>query len=329
MNFNLIKNEIHNKLIKNKININQNIISSIILYNIDNNEYKIISITCGSQVLNTYCNNKVKDFHAEMLCIHNFRYFAYNNKKYFVNNVITSKLKLASKYKLLLYCNKLPCGDCSIIINSSNKIIEQGKSKLYNNILDNLKYNKRLKPCRSDINTSNINTNILSCTDKLIKYMITGIQGSYLSNIFDNIKIDLYIFEYSNINNLKEINKEIIIKNTINSFNIKNRLLKINKKYLKYLKNIKIKTPKIKIIYNSNNNIINLNNLNKNPVIIDYEGNLEILNYKTGLKQGANPKCINNNTISKLIKFKNYLKNIYGKDSDYTFNKEFYKYFLK
>jgi hypothetical protein len=297
----------------------------VIVKNNDYTTMKPIVITDGSKciVKNNKINNKtINDTHAEVLVKKGFIYYLINQIELCYNNNESIFIKKNDESELLilkdniqfhLYISKLPCGSFNRLIynngtNYKKEYIHNNKSSYtdLNNILKNDKKvleilsqiknkinellnsntNKIKIPYYYDISSVNTINKTMSCSDKIIKWILLGIQGSILSSIIKPIFLNsivigtgtCYDFKFKNYDNMKAKKIFDLLKDRLEKFDNNIMIPDIvctDKIY-----------PSILII---NRPTYSLNWI--------YNNNVEIINSFTGL--------INNTgEISKLSKFK-------------------------
>lgn len=299
-------------------------------------------------------NFQLRDFHSEVLARRALILWLLNvledqnlKKKYFKNlsgdASIQDKLKLRKGYKFVIYCSRMPCGDCSIIKNEENSSINKSytNAQPYSSYLKSLKdssktlkmdngrqleYQTRIKPVRMDFPLDYIYPSI-SCTDKILGWGILGVQGMALSSIIRPIYFDRIVVPEV------ECKEEVIsdklsmlgrYNNSQSIFNVIDGIKGSQSLKTRILKNFMSKT-RLEVVFYGNKSIQNMiidkqddtsnkkqvKNIpkigcfyfSKNPKIGKFEH--EYINDKNGLKLGSNLKQASNPKASLKISDQN------------------------
>ena len=209
------------------------VLASFIACNKETLQMTILTFGTGSKSVTSkqYGNDIVNDCHAETVSKRSFQLFLMNeitHPQFIERNQSTNKWKWkSSEYQLIFYVTQVPCGDCCISENATKEMIETGAKRICDNSIEktialweekNIKDGigkTRIKPGRGEKSLSK------SCSDKIVKWEILGIQGGLLSNIFEPILIDLILIEepgdeYSVNRGLNEravhLNTELLMK---------------------------------------------------------------------------------------------------------------------
>ncbi|BFU21868.1 tRNA-specific adenosine deaminase, putative [Entamoeba histolytica HM-1:IMSS-B] len=206
--------EVYNKLPKKgKEQENEwSVLASLIAFDKQKKEYEILSIGTGSKCVTSkqHNNNIINDSHAEVICKRAFQLFLLEqiSKEQYIEKA-PSKSETETKWKwrydkydLIFYISQVPCGDCCISSNGTiNKDIETGAKRIINNSIEQtiaLWEEKdikdgigktRIKPGKGEKSLS------MSCSDKILKWEVLGIQGGILANHFEMIRLNLIIIE--------------------------------------------------------------------------------------------------------------------------------------
>lgn len=281
-----------------------------------NSKFTLISLCSGTKCLNhkQVCNGLViSDCHAEILVRRGLMKYCFDYLLKTIQNTpiepnifekVEDKFRLKKEVKLHYYISQSPCGDCSIFEDDNEELepprkrskVEYDKmhrtgARLINSDVkdDKIDVNNlyitgklRLKPGRGKKN------DCVSCSDKICLWNCIGIEGSILNKYFEEIKIDSYIigdnfnekamkrglFERISTNELS-INIPIIIHTNIIFSKSEKEVIKNNPKD----KIDEIKSSNLSIIYTIGNK-------------------MEIINCKSGIKEGGNKKDLKNNKSS-------------------------------
>ncbi|ELP87936.1 tRNA-specific adenosine deaminase, putative [Entamoeba invadens IP1] len=209
------------------------ILSSFFIVNPKLQEVDFICLGTGNKCLSFshHSQTAVNDSHAEIITKRIFQLFLsedYKNKnsKYFEKDQKTGKFRIKSTYKIIMYITEVPCGDCCISkdleINDKSEI-ETGAKRLVDGDIKrtvslweeddiNSSLGKtRIKPGRGEKSLS------MSCSDKILKWNLIGLQGSILSKYYTKIRPDIILVEGPlNIESLaRGINERSIKMNAI------------------------------------------------------------------------------------------------------------------
>ncbi|KAG4072781.1 hypothetical protein HA402_005258 [Bradysia odoriphaga] len=173
--------------------------------NNDRNSFKVISIGTGSKFLyekNLNSNgNAVHDTHAEVVARRGFIRYIYNQISQYVasntsNNIFektdaTEKFRLKTGIKFHLYVSTAPCGDARVHSHTNGKvtvngIIPEGQLRTKGQCALTV-----TKDAMSSKNIPNVN---MSCSAKLLRWNVLGVQGAVLSELIEPIYLTSMIF---------------------------------------------------------------------------------------------------------------------------------------
>lgn len=163
---------------------------------------KVISLGTGTKSFPG--NGVLRDCHAEVLARRGFLLYLLKNID---NPDVIKDGKLV--HKLVFYTSKVPCGDCSTtILNRSQSKLEHienlAKIEIWKNLNANaddnelvlrgrLDYDKlgvlRTKPGRID----SANSNLMSCSDKIAKWICIGVGGALVNLLLEPIYISTIV----------------------------------------------------------------------------------------------------------------------------------------
>lgn len=253
-------------LTDNNIICNSLVYSGIVkVENNDYNTIVPIAIADGSKCIekeNKIDNITINDTHAEVLVKKCFIYYLINQIELYYNDnqsIFTGKndynglLILKENIKFYLYISKAPCGSFNrIIYNISTnykEVCNGGKKTSYTDLTNILKNDEtvidillQLKnkligllnsdtdkikiPFYYDVSEINRVNKTMSCSDKIMKWILLGIQGSILSSIIEPIFLQSIIIGTGLCFNVTGINlydnaKKIfdLLKNRLQNFN--------------------------------------------------------------------------------------------------------------
>jgi len=187
--------------------------------NIDSAE--VICLATGTQCLSgnylSLSGESLHDCHAEVLarrCLMRYMYkqlLECVNKKQsiFIANENYSKFKLMDDIGLILYINTAPCGDGSICTNKpgENRTNHSNCGSLRSKFKKGVGTVSRFgrEEQTYDGVAQGERLVIMSCSDKLTRWNVLGLQGNLLSNFMEPIYLDsIYIGKVFNINHMKQ-----------------------------------------------------------------------------------------------------------------------------
>jgi len=167
--------------------------------------------------------------------------------RYFVRQKGSRRFRLREGVKVWMVCSKMPCGDMSIFCgNEGNDGCEKGKMStftngmLYSTYVQQIENSKqgsvqnisedgvqakgkfRLKPARKDMPLAERYPS-LSCSDKLLRWKLMGLQNKHLSSIVSPIRIDHLLVPISSQFSHTDIAK--LHKNLEDSLSFEKRLI--------------------------------------------------------------------------------------------------------
>lgn len=171
----------------------------------DRNNLKVISIGTGSKFLyekNLNTNgNAVHDTHAEVVARRGFIRYIYNQiSQYVPNNPSSSifektdpngKLQLKSAIKFHLYVSTAPCGDARVHSHTNGKhtvngVIPEGQLRT--------KGQCALTVTKDHMSSEHIPMVNMSCSAKLLRWNVLGVQGALLAELIEPIYFTSMIF---------------------------------------------------------------------------------------------------------------------------------------
>ncbi|XP_037044067.1 double-stranded RNA-specific editase Adar-like [Bradysia coprophila] len=170
----------------------------------DRNSLKVISIGTGSKFLyekNLNSNgNAVHDTHAEVVARRGFIRYIYNQISHVASNPSNNifektdaieKFRLKAGIKFHLYVSTAPCGDARVHSHTNGKetvngIIPEGQLRTKGQCALTV-----AKDAMSSKNIPNVN---MSCSAKLLRWNVLGVQGAILSELIEPIYLTSMIF---------------------------------------------------------------------------------------------------------------------------------------
>lgn len=186
------------------------VLSTILQHDTNSDSLLVVSLGTGTKCLNgsdlEHQGTKINDSHAEVMARRGFvrylfeqirlKYVKLDKDTIFEENFIDQKLKLKQKINFHFFTTHLPCGDASISQHSEVGPPEAKRARLEEgNEQDTAFYTGarlvftqhqdsmvqvsgiRTKPGRG------VRTLSVSCTDKLFKWNLMGVQGGLLSTL--------------------------------------------------------------------------------------------------------------------------------------------------
>ncbi|KAL7714530.1 tRNA-specific adenosine deaminase [Entamoeba marina] len=201
------------------------------------NVVNIHSFATGNKSLpsSLYNIDVINDSHAEVLCKRGFQIFLMDellHPTFLQWNKYLNQYEWNNKHQLILYISQPPCGDCCI----SNNKTDSGAKRIINNSINNTVAlweeddiesslgSTRIKPGKGEKSLS------MSCSDKIVKWGVLGLQGGYLSNYISPITIQTILIEEPN--DIKAIHR-----------GLHDRILNFSSHFLSNNIDLKIKPP--------------------------------------------------------------------------------------
>ncbi|XKL68202.1 hypothetical protein PGB90_003693 [Kerria lacca] len=177
------------------------IIAGIVM--IQENDYdngKVLVISTGTKCIepkNISMNGVViLDSHAEILSRRAFQYFLYSQLKNYENDsdsvllkTDNGKYELKKNINLYLFVNSAPCGDCRIFaVSGKDNCGDKHPNRASRGMLRiKLDGGNSTVPINNYTKYEKDRLMIMSCSDKLLKMNVLGIQGSLLSKFIKPI----------------------------------------------------------------------------------------------------------------------------------------------
>ena len=93
-------------------------------------------------------------------------------------------MRLKEEYRFHLYISEPPCGDSSMLFQSEEKLHWTGAKSVDGGLSSVESGISRLKCGRSDIKLDQ-RSESMSCSDKILKWNLVGIQGGLISAVND------------------------------------------------------------------------------------------------------------------------------------------------
>lgn len=189
------------------------VLSTIVQYNGKSNIAKVIAIGTGTKCIgkNQLCSNGLilNDCHAEVIARRSFLRYIYENMENTLNNndniftydTLENRFKLKDSISFHFFSTHAPCGDATIIqqTNESDNLVDfvppHKKLKVNENTvftgakligtinsdaMDQREGALRTKPGRGERTLS------MSCSDKLSRWNLMGIQGALLDRLLES-----------------------------------------------------------------------------------------------------------------------------------------------
>lgn len=286
-----------------------------------NSKYTLLSLCTGTKCLNhkAVCNGFViSDCHAEILVRRGLMKYCYDYLLKTSQHIpiepniferVKEKYQLKKDVKLHYYISQSPCGDCSIFEDENeelepprkrskveyDKMHRTGARLIMNNDNNNNKSDKidinnlyvtgklRLKPGRGKKN------DCVSCSDKICLWNEIGIEGNVLNKYFESIRIDSFIIG-DNFNE-KAMKRGIYERISMSDLSISNKPIIIHT-------NLVFNRSEKEVIKNNGKDKIDEIKSSNLSIIYIIGNKVEIINGKTGIKEGGNKKDLKNNKSS-------------------------------
>lgn len=227
---------------------------------------KVVSIGTGSKFLyEKHLNSKgnaVHDTHAEVVARRGFIRYIYNeinqgicnSSKSIFDKSSTNNFRLKSGVKFHLYISSAPCGDARVYSHgnqSVNSVIPEGQLR---------KKGQSALTVTKDTSDRICNVN-MSCSAKMLKWNILGIQGALLCKVIDSIYLSSIILGEK----LDEKHMERALYGRIQTL-----LTKLPKGYhINQPKLMKVSATKVKTAVYSPNHSINWNGKSEDVEILE------------------------------------------------------------
>lgn len=203
------------------------ILSAIVMQNENDNKFEVVSMGTGTKCIGssmlTAKGNILNDFHAEVIARRAFVRFLIhqidavkqcNEQSIFHLDAVNKRFILTNNVKFHMFTTSTPCGDASIFATSDNHQCEEPDAKriklcsstnnnnlpvgftgaklLFDEDVEDLMEQTegkiRIKPGKGDRTLS------LSCSDKIARWNMVGIQGCMLSSLIDPIYLETIVF---------------------------------------------------------------------------------------------------------------------------------------
>lgn len=176
-------------------------ISGIVM--VRNNDYRngrVLVVTTGTKCIepkNLRADGCVLvDSHAEILARRAFQYFLYTQIESCLKGGVSILRHNGTKYEvdgdisLYLFVSSAPCGDCRIFtVSDKDKSVDRHPNRECRGIL-----RIKLDGGNSTVPVTKHETDtrfmVMSCSDKLLKMNVLGLQGSLLNNFVEPIYLD-------------------------------------------------------------------------------------------------------------------------------------------
>lgn len=155
-----------------------------------NGKHEVVSVAAGTRCISgkkiSFRGEVINDMHAEILarrCLISYFYdqldrFCRNKKSIFVSS--GKRIKLKNGISFHLYINTPPCGDASINAAKKGRGVLRAKVEAIEGTHPTKDLNFTVQTLKGKLRT-------MSCSDKICRWNVLGLQGALLSTLIEPI----------------------------------------------------------------------------------------------------------------------------------------------
>ncbi|XP_064602744.1 double-stranded RNA-specific adenosine deaminase-like isoform X2 [Liolophura sinensis] len=183
--------------------VKEKVLATIILKRGRKHPGTVVSLGTGNRCILgkhlTSDGKKVHHSHAEVIARRGFLRYLYSQLRGGHTDMFeksqSGKLKLKPEVSVHLYISRPPCGDASAFIDISNNPVKMRAMKRQGLLRTIMEDGEGAIPCTSEpdeasfcqLQTGDKRLRVMTCSDKICRWNVLGIQGALLSRLLDPI----------------------------------------------------------------------------------------------------------------------------------------------